>query len=291
MYTISAGSKLKFMDSNWMPVPVSQNIPNPITTGKGFGSLDTINIVDTGSGYDETNSAITITITGDGFYAAANAIVDNGEITDIRVANTGINYTSANIAITSATGSGANAVAYASPVGGHGFEPVSELGTHNIMITSQFEKDESGAIPTDIDFRQIGVLLNPFAYFGNSTGLANSATYRVSTDFVVSPGSGNYSLDEIVFQSPDGTYRNATFSATLLSYDSTSLVAKLINTQGTAVDGTLLIGNSSGTSRVVLSQNPPDFIPFSGYMIYLENRNPIQRSPDGSEQVRIVLGY
>lgn len=291
MYTISAGSKLKFMDANWMPVPISQNIPNPATTGKGFGSLDTINIVNTGSGYDPTNSAITITVTGDGSYASANAVVTDGEIVDITVANTGINYTSANVTITSATGSGANAVAYASPVGGHGFEPVSELGTHNIMITTSFEKSESGALPTDIDFRQIGILLNPFARFGNSIGLANSATYKVSTDFVVSPGAGDYSLDEIVYQSPDGTYENATFSATLLSYDSLSFVAKLINIQGTATDGALLIGNSSGTARVVLSQNSPDFIPFSGYMIYLENRNAIQRNSDGSEQVRVVLGY
>ena len=55
--------------------------------------------------------------------------------------------------------------------------------------------------------------------------------------------------------------------------------------------GALVYGASSGTTRALLQQQTPEFIKESGYIIYLENRAPVQRNPDGSEQFRLVLGY
>jgi hypothetical protein len=159
------------------------------------------------------------------------------------------------------------------------------------MITAKFEKDEAGNLPTNIDFRQIGLITNPFAYFGTSVDFANASVYSTTTDFDVSSGFGTYVPDEILYQSTDGTIQNAYFSATLLSFDSTFNVAKLINIKGTASDSALLIGATSGTARVVLQQRPPAFIPFSGYLTYLENREAVQRNADGSEQFKLVIGY
>jgi hypothetical protein len=107
----------------------------------------------------------------------------------------------------------------------------------------------------------------------------------------VSQGFGAYTPDEVVYQSPNGLFENATYTATVLSFDSTFNKVKLINTGGTATNGLLLIGASTGTARTVLQQSTPSFIPFSGYLTYLENRSAITRNPDGSEQIRIVLGY
>jgi hypothetical protein len=210
---------------------------------------------------------------------------------DVVVTSAGSNYTYANVSIVSAEGSGAAAIAPTSPIGGHGFDPISELGARHVMLTAQFNKDEGGLIPTDIDFRQIGVLVSPYAYFGNSVGLANASIYSTTTDFTVSQGFGAYTPDEVVYQSPNGLIENATYTATVLSFDSTFNKVKLINTGGEAVDGLLLIGNSTGTARTVLQQETPSFIPFSGYLTYLENRSAITRNVDGSEQIRIVLGY
>jgi hypothetical protein len=267
MYTITSGNKLKFMDDSWMPVPIGTNIPNPVSSTAGRGDIEVINITNSGQGYDAANADIMVIITGDGKYASANVVVDNGSITDITIANTGINYTYANVSIISAQGSGATASSPVSPIGGHGYDPVTELGARHIMITAKFEKDEAGNLPTNIDFRQIGLITNPFAYFGT------------------------YVPDEILYQSTDGTIQNAYFSATLLSFDSTFNVAKLINIKGTASDSALLIGATSGTARVVLQQRPPAFIPFSGYLTYLENREAVQRNADGSEQFKLVIGY
>lgn len=291
MYTISTGLKQKFMDDTWIPIPLSNTTPNPVENSKSFGSIDIVGVTNGGSGYNTANAEVIVTITGDGTGAVANAVISAGSVSDILVANTGSGYTYANVSITSAQGSGATAVVYPSPIGGHAYNPISELGTRHIMITAKFEQDESGILPTDIDFRQIGILSNPLATFGSSVGQANATIYRTTTDFVVSAGFGAYEPDEIVYQSTDGLLQNAYFKATVLSFNSTTNVVKLINITGTSVDGALLIGNNSGTARVTLQKQTSSFINSSGYMIYLENREAVQRNADGSEQFKLVLGY
>jgi hypothetical protein len=291
MYTITSGSKLKFMDDAWMPVPISSRIPNPFSSFAGRGSIDVINVTDGGTGYDPSNAVITVAVTGDGLFASANATVVSGSITDIVVANTGSNYSYANVTISSTIGSGALAIAPTSPIGGHAYDSVTELGVRHIMMTARFTKNESGKLPTDIDFRQLGILVNPYAYFGTTTGLANADIYKTTTDFVVSQGFGAYTPDETVYQSVDGLITSSTFTATVLSYDVPTNTVRLINTLGTANNSALLYGATSGTSRVVLQQQSPDFITFSGNITYLENREPVQRNADGSEVFKLVLGY
>jgi len=293
MYTITSGTKLKFMDSAWIPVPIGTRIPNPLETFAGYGDIEVINVTNGGSNYDTANAPVTITITGDGQLATANTIISSGSITDITVANTGTNYTFANVTISSAQGSGATAVAYVSPVGGHGFDPVTELGARHVMVTATFNRNESGNLPTDIDYRQIGILVNPYSYFGASSyGVANAEVYKTTTDLVLSGGFGSFVPDEVVFQAPTVDDLNeATFSATVLSFDSTTNTLKLINTLGTANTNAIIYGNTTKTARLVLQKQTPSFVPFSGNLIYLENREAVQRNPDGSEQFKLVLGY
>jgi len=293
MYTITSGSKLKFMDSAWMPIPNGTKTPNPLQSFAGYGDIEVINIVNTGSNYDSANSPVIVTITGDGLYASANAVISGGSIVDVTIANTGSNYTYANVSINSAQGSGATAEIYVSPVGGHGFDPVTELGARHVMLTATFNTNENGNLPTDIDYRQIGVVVDPFAYFGSSSfGIANAEVYKISTDLILSSGFGSYTPDETVFQAPTSDdLDEATFSATVLSYDSTTNTLKLINTLGTANTNAIIYGNTTKTARLVLQKQDPSFVAFSGNLIYLENRQPVQRNADGSEQFKLVLGY
>jgi hypothetical protein len=65
----------------------------------------------------------------------------------------------------------------------------------------------------------------------------------------------------------------------------------LINTTGTQTLNAPIFGSSSLTARTVLSVSTPDFITFSGFMTYIENRESVQRSADGIEQFKFVLGY
>ena len=288
MYTIDVGTKKTFMDATWIPVPVGENTPNPLQSAAGSGDIEVINVTNGGSGYDSANGAITVTIAGDGTGAEGLAVANaSGSITDIIVTNAGTNYSYATVTITSSLGSGATAIAPVSPIGGHGFDPVSELGVKAAMITAEFNGSEGGYIPTDVNYRQSGILINPTS-LQNYPYPANGQIYSTSTDLVVSTGFGAYVSDEIVYQ---GSIANPTFSATMLSFNSTTNVVKLINITGTPLVNQPIFGVTSQTARTILTYNTPNFVPFSGYLSQIQNRSGVERSPDGIEQFRFVLGY
>lgn len=288
MYTVDVGRKTTFMDTSWMPVPIVKTYPSPNDTSAGYGDIEVINVINGGSGYDPANAVVTLAITGDGTGAAGVISTSNGSITDIIVTNPGSNYTFTNVSVTSSLGSNASFIAPISPVGGHGYDSVAELGCSHVMVTCEFDGNEGGLIPTDIDFRQVGLIVNPTA-LSTYPNPANASIYKTTTDFVVAPGFGIYQIDETVYQGASLT--TASFSGTVLSYDVASNVLRLINTTGTPTLNSPVFGNSSLTARTVLSVSTPDFITFSGFMTYIENRESVQRSPDGIEQFKFVLGY
>lgn len=301
IYTIDTGLKVKFMDETWMPIPIGANTPNPEQTSSGAGSIDVINVIDGGTGYDAANSVIKITIEGDGTGAEGSlslSQITSGVITDVTITNPGKNYTFANVTITgtaangSSMGSGVVAICPTSPVGGHGFDPVSEFGCAHVMFTVQFDKDEDGIIPTDNNYYQIGLISNPTTKEYPAIP-ANNTIYRTTTDLVVSPGFGTYSDDEYVYQVavPGDSISNATFKATVLSFNTSTNTVKLINMVGTPTINASLYGNSSGTTRTLLAIDSPAYSLLSGYLMYVENRSGVQRSPDGIEQYKFVLGY
>lgn len=287
LYTIDAGSKKTFMDSYWMPVPVGENTPNPLGSA-GRGNIDVINVLNGGSGYDPANDTVTLTVTGDGIGATGTAVIEDGIFTDVIVTDTGSDYTYANVSITTDAGSNATFIVPVSPIGGHGFDPVSELGCSRAMIAVEFDGSESGYIPTDIDYGQVGILINPTS-LNTYPDAANGNIYKTTTDLIVASGFGSYTPDEIVYQG--NTPTTATFRATVLSFDEATNVVRLINTQGTPTTDTTLYGVSSTTARTLLTVSTPDFVPYSGYLSQIQNRSAIQRSSDGIEQFKFVLGY
>jgi len=301
IYTIDVGNKIKFMDSVWMPVSVGVNTPNPISSTAGIGSIDAINVITSGSNYDPINAPISIVITGDGSGASANVVVTGNTITDVTIGNPGSNYSYANVTfVTSGTqvGSGAVAIAPVSPIGGHGYDPMSELGCNHTMFAVEFNGTETingvDYVPIDIDYRQVGLLINPMA-IDTFPNFANNAIYDLTTQFTVASGFGVYTSDETVIQkdvnASSPTFGQTIFTGTVLSFNTSTNVLKLINTSGTPLYNSTVTGLSSKTSRTLLNVTTPNLIKFSGYVSYIENRSGVQRSVDGIEQFKFVLGY
>jgi hypothetical protein len=296
IYTIDVAAKIKFMDSSWLPVSVG-TAPNPFRFPSiGFGNIEVINVLDGGFGYDQANAIINIVVSGDGTGCTATANVKNGSIDFISVASSGKNYTFANVAITSAQGSGAIAVSPVSPVGGHGSDPISELGCSRIMITSTYtgsETDSSGVkmIPTDIDYHQVGLIINPTA-LSTTPYNANKNIYKTTTDLVVAGGFGEFVPDELVYvgASVQDAYING-FVGRVVSFDPSANIIKLVNCVGTLLVNVPVFGETSQTVRTILATSLPDYEPVSGNVIYVENRSSIQRSEDGIEQIKVVFGF
>jgi hypothetical protein len=300
MYSLDSGLKQKFFDTDWMPVSIGSNIPNPVETFAGSGSIEVVNIETVGQGY--TSGGVTITISGDGQYANATALVNGaGYLYDVSVSNTGQNYTYSTVTITPSAGYStpnveAMAVAPTSPIGGHGFDPLSELGCSRVMVALEFAENENGLVPTDMTFYQIGLLLDPISQESmaqSPTTLANNAVYDATTQLFVSAGTGSYTPGQTIYQGANQS--TATFIGKIASFDALSNVVRVINITGTPTINDALIqdsnGSIAGAIRTLLSVVEPDFITLSGYMAYIENREAITRSPDGTEQFRIVLSF
>jgi hypothetical protein len=296
LYSIDAGIKQRFLDETWMPVPVGFNVPNPELNSTAEGQIDVINITTVGQGYE--SGGVDVVITGDGTGAAVTPVINAaGYLTDMVMTNVGSGYTYANTTITPAAGYSTPTVAAVamtpvSPVGGHGLDPISDLGCNNVMVAIEFIQDENGNIPTDITYYQLGLILDPSSQ-QSTPAYTFGDIFDVTKHFTVSPGTGSFVSGQIIYQGP--SLASASFTAQVVSFDVTNNILRVINTNGTPTINDALIQDASGAVnvavRTLLATETPDFILYSGYMTYIENRTAIQRSPDGTEQFRLVLRF
>jgi len=96
--------------------------------------------------------------------------------------------------------------------------------------------------------------------------------------------SGVFTPDEVVYQT-DVQLTNAYF------HSNTSSNLYLTSVQGALNTGNTLIGRSSGATANLLFHYPPDLIPGSGEVLYIENESVITRSASQTETVKIILQF
>jgi len=102
-----------------------------------------------------------ISFSGDGSSLTAVCRVVSNAISKIQIVNPGSGYTECTATISASAGSGATARVIISPNGGHGSDPVVELGGFNLLNKVKFEGDEGGVIVSSNEYRKIGILVNP----------------------------------------------------------------------------------------------------------------------------------
>lgn len=299
LYTIPYGLKQKFFTKNWMPV-ISDAA---VQAGAENGRIDIINIITGGTGYfldngesGNSNSLAILTVTGDGQGANVTAKVESGVITDINILDGGSDYTTAEIVISDpdqlANGNAASFEVAISPQGGHGSNPVRELGCFALMTSVDLEGTESDTIPVGdavdpFDFRQITLVRDPLL----ANGLyANASVYRTTTKLsLTDPGITDYSNDETVYI---GTgLEDATFTATVVHWEPSTNELYVNNLSGNTIVGSTLTGNTSAAVATILSVDEGSLDLFSGDILYIENRNKIVRDVDQTEQIRLVLSF
>lgn len=292
MYTLTGEEQLRFTTGQYIPVKTlaadDNSLQWQVQEDAVFGSINSILVANTGTGYTSNN--ISVTIKGDGTFANAYAIrnVTTSTIQSIVIDTKGSGYTHATATITSSHGSGATARVIIDPPGGHGSDPLHELGGSFLMINVKLDGTEDGKLPVVNDYRQISIIENPLVY-GETNVISNLVFSQVTT---LSLGSGStstdYTLDEIVYQGSD--LANATYKGVVTEWDSANSLLKITNVEGTPT-AQLIIGNTSTTSRYVSSVTYPDLEPYSGYLLYKDNIVAIERAEDQSEDFKIVLSF
>lgn len=163
---------------------------------------------------DQTEYQIgpTVSITGDGVNAIAIGVVNttigsSNAIIGATVINPGSGFTFANVSIyaNGQYGSGATATAVVSPINGHGYDAVTELGGIYLGIDKTFDTgvNEGFFFPTYGTYRRVGIIQNPqfadvrvtlsnfdrvnLSLNNKVTSTGNSITNWVANEVVVQP--------------------------------------------------------------------------------------------------------
>ena len=313
MYTLSATQQSNFLSTDFMAVETNSTV----SAAAVDGAVRIVKIKSTGTG--GTNGTFTgIAIRGDGSSGTVSVTVSGGVITAVTVTNVGSGYTfayirNADIVTAGATGlTGSELDVIIEPKGGHGFNAVKELGGFYVMLNTNFEGTESsntGDFTVTNDFRRIALLRDPF-----SGGVAASASTLRATKairFAASPAPGTFTVDEEINQATTGAVGKVVeYDATnrILHYVQTRFNDEGIDSNGnlTAFSGANVVTGQTSTATGTPSSTgseTADSITFtSGYaaseidadkgdVIYIENRSPITRASDQTENVKLIIEF
>jgi len=160
---------------------------------------------------DQTEYQIgpTVRITGDGANCIGIAVVNTApnssfDVVGVDIINPGIGYTQANVAIYANTNYGSNATATAvvSPVYGHGYDPVSELGGRYVGVNVVLDEiaNEGYDFLGYGTYRKVGILQNP-QFKDVKVTLTDFDRVNLSLNAASYSGNTAWAVGEVVVQS------------------------------------------------------------------------------------------
>jgi len=320
MYTLSAAQQADFLSTDFMAVTTNANAAAEqldVISAAVDGALDVIKIKSAGSG--GTNGTFTgIAIRGDGSGGVCSVTVSGGSVTAVTVTTRGTGYTfgtvsNAQIVAAGATSlSGAELDVIIGPKGGHGANAVEELGGFFVMLNTSLEGTESsntGDFSAVNDFRKIALLRDPT----KSASAVTSNTARLTKAIAIasSPTPGTFTVDEEINQATTGAVGK------VVEWDATNRILYYIQTrhndagvdsngdltafstnavitgQSSSATGTPDTSQSGTVNNVSFTSGyaTPEIDHDSGDVLYVENRTPIQRATDQTENIKLVIEF
>lgn len=271
---------------------------------KYWGSNNTVVVNSAFSVTPNTSSRYVIsplvTIRGDSggtTTSRATAYVSNtfaGQVRKITMINYGRSYSTANVTITanSTHGFGASAHAIISPLTGHGSDAVDELYGTAVMMNVRTTGSESNTFTTNNDFRIIGLIANPLLANGS---VANSSVIDQTTRIGVELVGGDFIEDEVITGTVSGAKARLVYFANTNNARTDGVLKVIrVTTNGTGGSfqvGELVTGSNSGLTANVVSVTKPALKPYSGYLIYTENKDPVTRDLAQTEDYKLTITF
>jgi hypothetical protein len=326
LYTISTSDIQKFVTSDFMPV----SIDSAVESAAVDGAVDIVRVT-AGSGYTDGTYYAAIDGDGTGgvveILVSGGAISAQGS-SGTNVTTPGSGYTFGNVDLTDlydssalstpasiGSGVGGAVVPIISPKGGHGKNAIKELGGHYVMMNTKLEQAEGDDVTVANDFREVGIVKDPYNY--GTTTISSASTRRQSIAIkMASAPTVAYEIDEKVTQSTTGAVGR------VVEWDATNNILYILQERfanyGIAASGNqvafsganTITGDSSGAAAIpsaTASENVtlsggtvltftsgyanPELEPDSGEIIYVENRRPISRASDQTEDIKIVVEF
>jgi hypothetical protein len=333
MYTISISDYIKFVSTDFIPVRVD----TAVQTAAVDGSINQVLITNRGAsltpgtyyvpvigngglGLNSTKAVVKIIVPSSGSFA--------NKIETATMEQSGSGYTFASLDLTSSYSSLNDALARTgattslgttasieiiiSPTGGHGANPIYELGAYRIMINKNLEfLDGSGDIPVNMQFRRFGLIEDPSSnsgidYISPTAAVCKTIKFASSTTV-------NYQNGEIITQANTGAkgrvihwdsinkilryYQNEYISAEQTGNNKDKLVefsgANAITGSISSVTATPDTTDNSTVAGItfVSGYSAGEIKKYSGKILYVENRKPVFRSNDQIEDVKLVIEF
>tara|TARA_B110000858_G_C17746573_1_gene447618 strand:- start:457 stop:1419 length:963 start_codon:yes stop_codon:yes gene_type:complete len=320
MYTVAVADAEKFLTTSYMPVKtinvesyaddaaaetalsegdyaqyLNQKASRDAATAAG---IERVEVTAGGTGYTSPfNGDVFITGAGTGAQIAdAQVTVSGGAITNIAMTAKGTDYSTAHIVISGGGGSDATARAVVSPENGHGTDPVKELGGFFSAVNTLLDGTGGGDLTVGNDFRQITLIKNPFNY--NTSTISTATTLKATPGLSFQSTTSSFQVDELITQGSGATLAQAF----VVEVDSgTGYVYYSQNAKtgyGNFITSSAVVGATSGAQGTPKTTNAgadfhiaPEVDIHSGEIIFLENRNPIDRTASQIEDIKIIIEF
>jgi hypothetical protein len=254
-----------------------------IATTNTEGSIVSVQRVVGGSGY-VSGTAFIVHSSCKG-YAETNS---QGVITNVEISNgyAGRNFRFATATVVALSSTPAVVKPIISPFNGHGFSPERELFANYVLINMRIAYAEGqGDFTVANDFRRIGLIEDPYT-FGTTT-VATADTLDAKRTLVLNNLQGNFTEDDTIFGQNTGA--KGLFvdlvNGNKLRYIRDTAIA---NTIDFALEP---ITSASGGTAAVTQIIEPEVDPYSGDILFINNRVAIDRSIDQIETISLVLEY
>lgn len=297
MLNVDLAGFCDFATEEYFPVAAKLEVDNStdqwlVQQAAKDGSIDRIEVLDGGADYADGDVVTVVSATGTGFVGTVKTVNSplDGTIKSIEIdyllGENGLGYRDVSaINVASVNGVGADLRAILSPIGGHGSDAREELGGTYVMVKCMLESDESGKLPVGDDFRQVFLLKNP-----------------KSTELGMKLILGGYNVDAPLSV---GTIieNGLALQSTVVSWDAFTGVLYVSGQttgysagQDVYVDANIIATIISATDDAPLpatatAYEKTEIVHGSGKLVYIENREPLQRNLNQSEDIRLVIEF
>ena len=314
MYTLTAAQQSSFLSTDFMAVATDSTVSGAAVSGE----INIVKIKTAGTGgTDGTHTGIPIR--GDGTVAGAVSVtIASGAVTAVSVTTEGQGYTYGYITLADINANGGGSLTGTEldviipPQGGHGFDAPKELGGFFLMLNQSLEGTEtanSGDYTASNDFRKIILIRDP-----KSSGSAATATTLRGTKAIKiasSPTPGTFTADEKITQATTGAVGKVVewdSANNILYYIQTGFTDAGVDANGDksafsganvitgATSGATATPDSSSSATVnnvvfVSGYSSAELDENSGDVIYIENRAPIVRAADQTENIKLIIEF
>ena len=233
--------------------------------------------------------------------------------------NLGASYTFSDADLSSASsmgsGTGGAVQVVISPKDGHGSDAVDELGGHYVMLRATLTGAENDDVLTGNDFRNIALVTDPTTY-GTST-VATASTYRQVSATKLTSVTGTFTADEKISQATTGAigkvvewdstlsilyyqqeryadYGTNSTTGAFVAFSGANVItgasSSAVGTPDSTADSAVTLANDN-TITFTDGYANPELQPDSGNIIYQENRKPISRATDQTEDIKIIVEF